>query len=57
VSRIKVGDQVTIEGSVTRISEDGAEVTLRLPLYGYPVTVTINPVTLVPRKAPGAKTS
>jgi len=38
------GDKVLIEAEVTRVSDDGAEVTVRLPHYGYPVTLPVNSV-------------
>lgn len=43
-SDIRVGSKVTIVADVTRLSDDKAEVTARLPHYGYP----INSVELVP---------
>ena len=39
---IKVGDAVTIEAKVSHVSKDGSEVTIRIPHYGYPVTVLVN---------------
>mgnify|MGYP001413826314 CR=1 FL=1 len=50
--KIKPGDIVTIEATVTRVSTDGAEVTVRLPLYGTPVTLPINAVTRGERSEP-----
>ena len=44
--KLTPGDTVTIEATVTRVSDDGAEVTVRLPHYGYPVTLPQNAVVL-----------
>lgn len=46
--KIKPGDTVTIEATVSRVSDDGAEVTVRLPHYGYPVTLPQNSVVVKP---------
>jgi hypothetical protein len=32
-------DIVTIRAEVTRVSEDGKDITIRLPGFGYPVTI------------------
>ncbi|WMT90134.1 hypothetical protein [Pelagibacterium sp. H642] len=42
--KITVGDSVTIEATVSRVSDDGSEITVRLPHYGYPVTIPQNSV-------------
>lgn len=42
--KITVGDTVTIEATVSRVSADGSEITVRLPHYGYPVTIPQNSV-------------
>lgn len=44
MARIKVGDTVVIEAKVSHVSKDGSEVTIRIPHYGYPVTVPVNSV-------------
>ena len=48
MAKITVGDIVTIKAEVSRISRDGSEVTVRLPHYGYPVTVPQHSVALKP---------
>lgn len=47
---IKVGDTVTIEAKVSHVSKDGSEVTIRIPHYGYPVTIPVNSVADVAAK-------
>lgn len=47
--KITVGDTVTIEATVSRVSDDGSEITVRLPHYGYPVTIPVNSVAWKPK--------
>ncbi|MCF1740726.1 hypothetical protein [Paradevosia shaoguanensis] len=44
MSKLAKGDKVLIEAEVTLVSEDDSHVTIRLPPYGYPVTLPINSV-------------
>ena len=57
MSKLSTGEKVLTEATVARISEDGAEVTVRLPHYGYPVTLPINSVTPKTPPPPKAATS
>jgi hypothetical protein len=50
--KIDEGDTVVIRATVERVSDDGAEITVRLPLYGYPVTIPINAVSKIEKAAP-----
>ena len=50
MANIKVGDTVTIEAKVSHVSKDGSEVTIRIPHYGYPVTVPVNSLAEVEAK-------
>ena len=50
MSKIKVGDTMVIEATVSLVSKDRSEVTIRIPHYGYPVTVPVNSVTAVEAK-------
>lgn len=52
--KLTPGDTVTIEATVTRVSDDGAEVTVRLPHYGYPVTLPVGAVALKAKSANAA---
>jgi hypothetical protein len=36
---IRKGDSVLLRGKVTRISEDGVEITVMLKAFGYPITI------------------
>ncbi len=53
--KITVGDTVTIEATVSRVSDDGSEVTVRLPHYGYPVTIPQNSVVFKAKAGPKPK--
>jgi len=44
MSKVEEGDKVYIEATVSRVSDDGAEVTVRLAHYSYPVTLPVNSV-------------
>ena len=52
MAKIKEGDTVVIEATVSLVSKDGSEVTIRIPHYGYPVTVPVNSVAAVKAAAP-----
>lgn len=52
MAKIKEGDTVVIEATVSLVSKDGSEMTIRIPHYGYPVTVPVNSVTAVKAAAP-----
>jgi hypothetical protein len=41
---IHEGDDVLLRAEVTRISEDGVEVTVRLSAFGYPITLRADKV-------------
>lgn len=44
MAKIKKGDTVVIEATVSLVSKDGSEVTIRIPHHGYPVKLPINSV-------------
>jgi hypothetical protein len=52
---IREGDNVLVRAEVTRISEDGVEVTVRLSAFGYPFTLRTDVVERV-EKRPSGKT-
>lgn len=50
MANIKAGDRATINVDITKVSKDGSEVTIRIPHYGYPVTVPVNSLASVEAK-------
>jgi hypothetical protein len=50
---IREGDNVLVRAEVTRISEDGVEVTVRLSAFGYPITLRTDVVERVEKRPPG----
>jgi hypothetical protein len=50
---IREGDDVLLRAEVTRISEDGVEVTVRLSAFGYPITLRTDVVQRVEKRPPG----
>ena len=49
---IREGDNVLVRAEVTRISEDGVEVTVRLSAFGYPITLRTDFVERVEKRPP-----
>ena len=47
VGKIVEGDTVTLRGEVTRVSDDGRDITVRVRDYGIPLTVNRNHVQAV----------
>ncbi|MET0939733.1 MAG: hypothetical protein ABWY13_00035 [Mesorhizobium sp.] len=50
---IREGDDVLLRAEVTRISEDGVEVTVRLSAFGYPITLRTDTVQRVDKRPIG----
>jgi HSP20 family molecular chaperone IbpA len=50
---IREGDNVLVRAEVTRISEDGVEVTVRLSAFGYPITLRTDVVERVEKRPLG----
>jgi hypothetical protein len=48
---IRKGDSVLLRGKVTRISEDGVEITVMLKAFGYPITLRTDAADNVERQS------
>jgi hypothetical protein len=47
---IREGDDVLLRAEVTRIPEDGVEVTVRLSAFGYPITLRTSSVQRIDKR-------
>jgi hypothetical protein len=50
-TRVETGDIAVLECPIAKVSEDGAEITIRVPLYGYPVTIPVNAAMRIDKRA------